>query len=72
MTGVAQLVSKLTLWRVLHCRPLAARGSVLYFTLVQLRQLDPMYCFSLNVRYSCSWCRAVLVDVAISTVWSSH
>jgi hypothetical protein len=34
---------------VLYCRPLAARGSLLYFTLVQLRQLDPMYCFSLNV-----------------------
>lgn len=31
-------------------RPLAARGSLLYFTLVQLRQLDSMYCFSLVVR----------------------
>ncbi|KAF6261448.1 ATP-binding dynein motor region D5-domain-containing protein [Scenedesmus sp. NREL 46B-D3] len=29
-------------------RSLAGRGSLLYFTLVQLRQLDPMYCFSLN------------------------
>jgi hypothetical protein len=32
-------------------RPLAARGSVLYFSLLQLRKLDNMYCFSLTVRF---------------------
>lgn len=31
-------------------RPLAARGSALYFSLLQLRKLDSMYCFSLAVR----------------------
>lgn len=32
-------------------RPLAARGSALYFSLLQLRKLDSMYCFSLAVRF---------------------
>lgn len=32
------------------CRPLAAWGSTLYFSLLQLRKLDNMYCFSLTVR----------------------
>jgi hypothetical protein len=31
-------------------RPLAARGSALYFSLLQLKKLDNMYCFSLTVR----------------------
>lgn len=31
-------------------RPLAARGSALYFSLLHLSKLDSMYCFSLSVR----------------------
>ena len=30
-------------------RPLAARGSALYFSILQLQRLDNMYCFSLTV-----------------------
>jgi hypothetical protein len=52
-----QLVTELDQQRSVY-RPLAARGSALYFSLLHLRRLDNMYCFSLPVR-SC-WLGGVL------------
>lgn len=49
-----QLVTELDQQRSVY-RPLAARGSALYFSLLHLRRLDNMYCFSLPVRFLALW-----------------
>lgn len=43
-----RLASELDKQRSVY-RQLAARGSALYFSMLQLRRLDNMYCFSLTV-----------------------
>jgi hypothetical protein len=47
-------------------RPLAARGSALYFSMLQLRRLDNMYCFSLTV-CTCIHCWTVLLPSCCSS-----